>query len=60
MIGGLLVEHFDVSEEINTSYLEKKIEEKIKKNENGEKKVMTIVKPAVKKKVSGGYVKKGQ
>lgn len=54
------MEHFDVSEDINTSYLEKKIEEKIKKAENGDKKVMTIVKPAVKKKVSGGYVKKGQ
>lgn len=60
MMGGLLVEHFDVSEEINTGYLEKKLEEKIKKAENDKKKVMTIVKPAVKKKVSGGLVKKGQ
>ncbi len=60
MTGGLFVEHFDVSENIDTSYLEKKIEDKLKKTENGEKKVMTIVKPTVKKTISGGCVKNGK
>lgn len=54
------MKHFDVSGEINTSYLESKIEEKLKNAINNEKKVMTIVKPAVKKTTPGGYVKKGQ